>query len=239
MKTFDDYLENIYHQDNKLVFDYSKHDDFNLKLRKIPYSSSSKRLLGHTVHTLYTLTAKETSILRALKGEGDSIIEDSDLEYFASRSASYAFKVLPTTEIDYILYSQNSYPLMDKFLNKLRNKFSSQVLKLSPSILKTSTDKLSLRDSIPAKYKDQAETLLLKLKQKDSIKLRNDIPKHLRMFFKGFITIDESILAKVENKNILIVDDILTVGTTFNQLFGLLQNYNPKNVYGLTLFKFR
>jgi len=237
MKKFKEYLENIISKDNQVVFDYSTTNGINTALRNKPYSSKSSRLFGHTVLSLYLLTANETPLLRALKREDNKEINNEDMEYFIKRSVSYAYRYLPK-DLDYIIYNKNSFPVLDKFIEQLALKFQSKTLNVSQSIYKTSTNKLYLKDNIPKKYKAAAENLLIKLKQKDTIKLRDEIPLRLRMFFGGFISIEDNVLNKLKNKNILIVDDVFTVGTTFSQLFQLIKQYNPNQLMGLTLFKY-
>ncbi len=220
------YLEGLTLQDNDVIFDYSSSDGIDITLRK-------NLVVTDNIYSLYPLTREKLVIVRALK---NNVIPEKDLNYFVKRSVLFAYQSLPK-DIDFILYSRKSFPLLDRFAEQLGAKFSSKVLKLSNSIFKNPGSDIQLKD-VPDKYKKEAEELLTKVKTLPSIQLHNDIPGHLRKYFTNFINIDQNILNSVEGKNVLIVDDLLTQGSTINQLSALLKNKKAKTVLGLTLFKY-
>lgn len=240
MKRYSRQSEGITSLDDKLVFDYSNQEGVRVSFgtKQIQYYPYKTKVQDNSIFSLYQVESKDKHILRALKGESILKVDKKDLNYFASRSAVYAFQLIPR-EIDLILFSENSYYLFDKFIHNLKSKFSSQVLQLSQSIYKTSTQNLQIKQSTPDKYRPDLERLLTSLQKKETIKLRNDIPLKFRSYFTGYISIRDSIQSNISGKNILIIDDILTSGSTFNELFDILQLRQANNIYGLTLFKFK
>jgi len=224
--------------DDKLVFDYSNDSGLRVALgtKQFKFKPYKTKVDDYSIISLYQVTSEDKVILRTLKNETSIQVDKKDLDYFADRSALYAFQQIPE-EIDIILFSENSYYLFDSFIKKLESRFSSKVITISQSIYKTTTDNLKIKDDAPIKYLKDLQILLTSLKKKDTIKLRNDIPLKFRKYFTGFISIRNGV--QFENKNILIVDDILTTGSTFLELFEVLKIRGASNIYGLTLFKFR
>jgi len=231
--------EGIFAKDDELIFDYSSEEGVRVKLgtKKVKYKSYTTKIDGNLVFSLYGITGENKNILRALKGESSVKVNKKDLDYFLQRSALYAFHII-SKEIDIILYSENSYYLFDRFIKDLSSKFSSKSLKIFQSIYKLSPSVISIKPDAPAKYLKDLEDLLKHLRKKEKIKLRNDIPLKFREYFTNFISIRDEVQSKIENKNILVVDDILTSGSTFSELFTILKLRKANVMYGLTLFKF-
>lgn len=83
------------------------------------------------------------------------------------------------------------------------------------------------------------DKILLNLRKKKSIKLRNDIIPRYRKFFTGFLDISSSLKEKIEGKSVLYIDDIFTTGSTFKEVFSILENANVSDIQGLSIFKFK
>lgn len=220
------YLEGLTAKDNKVIFDYSSNNGIDISIRK------DLTVTGN-IYSLYTLTRDKLYIIHTLKNNN---IPDENLNYFAKRSAQFAYQSLPQ-DIDLILYSKKSFPLLDKFVEQLGSKFSSRILRISNSIIKNPGNEIEL-NNVPEKHKKEADELLNKIKTMPSIRLHKDIPGYLRKYFTNFVNIEQRVLNRVEGKNILIVDDLLTQGTTISQLSNILKNKKAKTILGLTLFKY-
>jgi hypothetical protein len=240
MRKYKRQIEGISSNEDSIVFDYSNSDGIRVSFgtKQVKYSPYKTTVENNTIFSLYQVDSNDKHILRALKGESNLKADKKNLDYFANRSALYAFQLIPS-EIDLILYSENSYYLFDTFIKQLQSKFSSKKLKVSQSIYKTNTSNLFIKELTPDKYRKDLDRLLVSLQKKDTIKLRNDIPLKFRKYFSGYISIRDELQKDISGKNVLIIDDILTSGSTFIELFNILKLRNANNIYGLTLFKFK
>ena len=211
-------------------------------MNEIEKIKNNKSVVGtvnnHHVLSLYQSTDGNKAFLRALKGESELMVNRSELDRFINNSVIYAWNHLKNMKFDYIICGQNTYYFFDQFITRLFYKFSSNSLKLSNSLYKTNTQYLRLNNHVPDDLKPEVDKLLFSLKTKDTIKLRNDIPVKFRRYFSGFISIDKDIQYKIQGKKILVIDDILTTGSTFSEVFSILGNVNTKSFAGLSVFKF-
>jgi len=231
--------EGIKIDNDKITFDYSDNEGVNISLNKMKnFIAHSKSQKGKII-SLYSITTENKQILRALKNEGNLKIDVDDLKYFALRSAMFAYHNIKNKNIDYIIYNENTYPFLDIFINILSKKFSSKVLKVNNDVFKTGTENIQLKKDIPDSLKTELNKILLNLRKKKSIKLRNDIIPRYRKFFTGFLDISSSLKEKIEGKSVLYIDDIFTTGSTFKEVFSILENANVSDIQGLSIFKFK
>jgi len=236
----DVYKEGIEAKEGKIVFDYSSSKGVNLRLGKnrkfMTYTKTLYKYKDIKILSLYKINKEDKFILRALKGESDLILDTQDIFNFIKRSSLYAFKNLPK-DIDIILFSKNSYLLLDFFIQEIASKYQNKALKISQSIYKVDTSNLHMKTDTPSKYVDFIQALIERLKKKQYIKLRDDIPIKFRAYFSGYISIDDDAQKQFQGKNVLIVDDILTTGSTLTELIEIIKLRDPRSINALTIFK--
>jgi phosphoribosylpyrophosphate synthetase len=64
-----------------------------------------------------------------------------------------------------------------------------------------------------------------------------DIPKMQAKFVHNFLELVKSLSDDLHNKNVLIIDDILSSGATFAEMVRLVSKEDVKSLIGLTIFK--
>ena len=63
-----------------------------------------------------------------------------------------------------------------------------------------------------------------------------NVPKQYTKFIKNFL--GSNLKAKyIQDKNIVVIDDMMSSGFTFKAAFENLLNYSPKTITGISLFK--
>jgi hypothetical protein len=238
MKTFKEYLtENIDVVDGKLDFSSETgiSDSFGKGSKFAPYK---KRVEDSDiiVYSLYsTKIENSTEILRMIKNSDDT----DELKKFLNRSAVYAARVIRPLEIDIIVTPKSSSDLTKSFVEELQRRTNYDIFidsfHKTPDISNIIVDKI--HPKITDKIADSMQKVLDSAKRKGRLSLTK-FPVMYRKFLKNlFVSVDESLLTKFDGKNVLIIDDILTSGSTAKSISDILLLHGAKTVYGLTIFK--
>lgn len=244
--------------DNKLVVDYSKPDGgINLKLGKntkkdnnIPFATKAKQYQGATIYSAYEIDNKKIdrdvkdSILKSIKGGSNVSFSLKDYKHLLTRSALYLNKTLKKLNIDTVVFPESSSPLASDFADALA-KYIPNVVTLPNAITKSKVDKVGFDlgniDPDSEKGKQMTELLnthLAKSTASGQFKMK-DVGPQFRHFFKNFMQLDGGVLKDIEGKNVLLVDDVLTSGSTLSDSITQLLAHGAENVYGATLFRIK
>jgi hypothetical protein len=240
---FKDYLdlsESIYAEGDKLVIDYFQNDTgiktaFGKNKKLDPY----EKKIGDTIsYSLYNVGSAPAALLKMIKKD-DFIFSDAG-KHFIKRSAIYASKVLRPKKIDVVVSPLSSSKLTEQFLIELgsRNNYDiyPNMFVKQPDISKIRIDKD--HPSISPKIITKLEKTLERAQRKGKLSLQTDIFVRDRKFILNmFDVLDKKLLEKVDGKNVLIADDILTSGTTMINIIDVLKAHGAKDVIGLTIFK--
>lgn len=239
---FGDFIkEDIHVQDGELVFDYRKSGEgIGTKFGKDKNFAPYTKTIPGTDMKCYSLyvsnKAKSSEVLKAMKNVDYS---NSDVSQFLNRSAVYATRVLRGTPIDIIVTPKSSSNLTKEFVKDLaaRNNVSVMVDSFvkQPDISKIEIDRESPK--ISENIIKKLETILRKAKENNQFKLSKILPQHRKFIKNIFVVADESIIKKINDKNVLIVDDIITEGTTSESIYNILVANGAKFVTTLTVFK--
>ena len=75
---------------------------------------------------------------------------------------------------------------------------------------------------------DKLEKELSKIKQQSDFSLRRDVhPTSIRHYISNFLEIKKATDSLSDSRNVLIVDDFMTTGTTVNEIIRIIDQYNP------------
>ena len=215
-----------------------------------PYITHHKSIPNVELVSAYQIDKKKVDrntlmeVLLTLKGQGKHKISPSDLDKLLSRSAEYLWKYLQSKKISTITYPQSSSALASQFADKFQGRVSDTVLipsafkKSDPKMIRLDYESMALYKLSPKTIK-ALEDIIEKAKAKGSFKI-HDVPTMLRKFFNHFMEPSHiNMLDKVEGKNILLVDDILTSGSTTHEIVRIINKFQPNKIYVATLFRMK
>lgn len=240
-------LEGLRVQDGKFIIDYVKNPDDIHHLNmgkdkaKSPYVMASKEFGGHTVYSSYTLPTNDESkaLQKALKGKSNDLgldIDQYDVKRFVMRTAQHLWmKAIKDKKIDIIITMKSSSDLSRTFASFFQSKIPN-IMYLPDTLYKADPRKVTVSDQASQTQKKRLLAIIqTAIDTNTSIEMKN-VPVPMRKFVDGFVEYD-NIYSKLEGKNILVVDDYLTSGTTMAKAFQILSEMNPLAIYGVTIFK--
>ena len=224
--------------DDTVVIDYSdKKGDVKTTLGKrklIPYTKKIEGTDLSVISMYNTYGNNATDIIKALKAKK---LSTEDYHQFLSRSAVYASKLLKDNEIDIIVMPKSSSTLTKDFASELGKRFP-HIKIMVDSFVKSEIDKIVLNTEDPRLEPSILKSLtgILKRAKKDGyFEFKKVLPQH-RKFFRNVFSYDGN-SAIFEDKNVLIVDDIIASGSSIYDIYKTLQEAAVNEVLCLTLFK--
>lgn len=243
--------EGITKKNNTLHFDYDKENiltgsiltniKFDFENKKIVLYN--KKLPKSGLYVMYPYPKHKNNsinkIINAIK-YGDDSINSSDIDYFLNRTSLMFYNVLKNKNIDYIITPPSGSELVMNFANKLANRLSGCRV-LSGVVLKNTSgikiDKEELSKVKNYETKNKILSLYDKVKENPNVRLHKDfkIPGY-RRYFKDFYTINQDFVNKIKDKNLLVLDDYLVAGTTFDDIILNLNKFEPKNILAGAIF---
>lgn len=236
---------------DELNFTYKGKDGLNVKMGKgkgvqfEPYISNSKDFGGSRVVSLYSTSnikgeAREkilTPILKALKGQSTTAVNKDEFRKWLKRAAFVMGKYIrDQIKPDAILAIKSSARLNNMFMEELAKQLP-RVSIIPDSIEKASIDNIKIDSKADDKQRKALEKALAKAKQSGILSFKK-IHVSLRPLLKGVMKSSiENISDIIENNTIIILDDIMTTRQTQRAAIEVINQYNPKEIIGVTLFK--
>jgi len=189
------------------------------------------------VYSIYQAkTTNSTDIMRAIKGANMS---DPEMVSFLKRSAVYATRTIRSLGVDIIVTPKSSSPLTRSFVKEIQSRTNLDIFVDSfvknPDISKIEVDADNPKMT-PAIQKSM-QRIIDKAKTVGTLSLTKFSPMHRKFVKNLFAVTDSKILSKVDGKSVLIVDDILTSGSTTKSISDILLANGAATITGLTLFK--
>jgi len=252
-------LEGIRYQDNQVVFDFKndKADDaINLKLKHVGklgtfYTKQSTKVDAYFSYSLKSKIDDETKkIIRdAIKNKSN--INQSDYELFLTKGILGLKKDIGSKfdEIDLILTPKSSSTLARDIAEKFKAKLPNAII-ATDSIIKNSLDGIKVDvegylNGITDKKELSKRKSRLKSDWKDStssgeFKIKEVWParRHLYSNYLIFKTgLDRKIFNAINNGTVLIIDDYLTSGQSFKEMFREINNHKPAQIIAYALIK--
>ena len=199
----------------------------------------TKKVLGDDLisYSLYQAnTTNSTDILKAFKTADYSTKE---LQDFLTRSAIYAVKVLREIGVDVIVTPVSSSNLTKEFVNKIIERTNYDVyidsFRKSPDIskVKIDTNHPGITDDIVKSMK----SILDRAIKRGNLSVKMFAVHHRKFLTNMFEVTDERLLQKINGKSVVIIDDIMTSGTTTKNIYDILITNGADKVSALTIFK--
>jgi len=238
--SFEDYIaENIDIVNGRLVFDADSDSGIETSFGKgKKLQPFKKKVPGTDMTSLSLYQAKGSAqILKALKNA--NFKTDQDVKQFLNRSAVYGSRILRAKDVDIIVSPKSSSDLVKEFAKEIERRtyydFYIDAFQKTVDISKVEIDREDPRitDDIIASM----EKILTRSKGKGFLSVKQFAPSHRKFIKNLFEIIDETLYRKVADKNVAIIDDVMTTGTTAKQIHDILKAHGANEVTTLTMFK--
>lgn len=224
------------------VFDYKKDNkDDILKLKYNKEYLTTKITKGLKSYFSYKINKNidKTIRLKLLNHIKFNLKNTNQYEQFLNKAVIGLFNNpnIELMDIDLIIIPTSSSNLNLDLANKINNKIPNNLF-LKDGFLKNDIENVTINyDALKEKKYSQdtilgIEKMIRNAIVGDSFKIKK-IPPRFRRFILNFLKInvnDERILNKLINGKILIVDDFISEGTTFNEINRIIDNFSPKEI---------
>lgn len=247
-------FEGINKKDNTFVFDYDKDDEdsiINLLDVEIYKSSINANVYYFGYVFKDNINSKvRTEFINYIKGYGNNKINENELIKFIDRPLGKLNKEINLSNIDVIVYPESKLNNLNNIIIKSITNFMShgkeyvsyKMIKNIPSEIqfdyKSFEADCNGKDS--QKYKDSIDyikSMLDKTNTLDYFSIAKNIKSKYRKYIMNYLKPETNIAKEtLDAKNILIVDDINTSGSTLRELLRIINEINSNcNIYIYTL----
>lgn len=242
--------EGISYNEANDEFEFNWHHDLpndliNLKLQRYNHYLSLKK--GIHLYYAYRFNKKIDSGLKrklvaGIKYVNNTQIDSNDLDLLLSKSIASFNQLEALSTFDVIVFPKSSSTILDLLKIKLSAKAGLNTQIASDLFVKNTIDNIQLdQDKLQALSEENREKVLSiinRILSKDNFKLRS-IPPQYRKFITNFLSFNSKTERRIFNAiiggKILVVDDILTEGTTLSNMAKLLENVGADTVTGFIL----
>lgn len=229
----------------------------------LPLRMTASKTRGVPVYYAYNYLSSEevTEILKAMKGKGSLKVDDRQLENFYRDTVTYLVKGLKQRKLvpDIVVCPASSATMVKEFAIRLAKELGnvkvvtdaflkSKAFKLDDDRAKAIEDikgKFIDHDLIAAKYHGAdaekfttqvATSVYQSIKKHGNLELK-DVYKQFGKFVKGFMDKQPNVEYEVMDKNVLVVDDVLSSGATMSEICRLVKDEClAKEVNGVVIF---
>jgi hypothetical protein len=233
---------------NEFDFDWKQDtpDDLvNLKLQGYNKFTSIKK--GFNLYYSYkfnkNIDKEKKDLLRdSIKYINNKFVKDEDINLMLSKSINNFNQIENLNTFDVIVFPKSSSSILDSLKQKLSAKAGSNTLIASDLFIKNTIDNIKYDQTKLDKLSDENKEKVLKMLNrvfsKEEFKLKS-IPPQYRKFIDNFLSFNSDTERRIFNSivegKILLVDDILTEGTTFSNMTKLLENLGANSITGFIL----
>lgn len=225
------------------------------------YHEAGVKTGGVTVFSAYLYKHSDvvTDILHSLKGSGPYHVSDSTRDKLLKATAKRAAELIKVKKIDTIIFPKSSSTFLKEFVSHIEKELAgADVTVISDAIVKKQIDEVSVEkkdfseliDFENPKFNTLKDSTIKALEKsiEKSIKANiangkgstvsiKDIYKGNAKFVKNFLEIVKDLSELLHDKNVMLIDDVLSSGATFAEMVRLIKNENVKSLVGLTIFK--
>ena len=240
---------------DKFTFDF--YNDGHVDIISLTKYGYQIKAFNHCYYYGYEFESNIDSKLRAKFIKSikfpDGKINETDKKVFINNAVNQLDNMVSIPSFNIIIYPESISELnrdMLKYLNRLTqsNLVSMEMVKQLPQNIEFDYDKFNLEildskleNGRPRYTEKQKEDVLLKInnmmdniRQKDYFSIARNIEKaKYRPYIKNYYTFktdkDKQLFKSLENNNILIIDDIVTSGTTLTHILTTLRMINDNN----------
>lgn len=218
-------------------------DLIDLKLQK--YNKLLSKKDGNKVYYSYKFNKDQTgqnTVLRKSIKYIDDKVSKKDVELMVSKAVVNFNSIVPLSSFDLIVTPSSTSKVLDLLRNFLHAKAGSNTIVSSDLFVKNTLDNIEFDEEklskIEKSKQDQIRSILNKAFSKEDYKLRS-IPPRYRKFIFNFIKFnteaEKRVLNAIVGGKILVVDDILTEGTTIKNIIKLLYSAGAEEVVSFVL----
>lgn len=249
-------LEGISAAQNQLRFsttswkETSTPDTISTSFKRIPYKTVLKG--SEPIYSIlnYVSGDESTKLLTSLKGKGPYQVNEKQLDQLLTGVVTAAKKFIDHFDPEVIIYPKSSSKLVTLFVEKLKHAYPK--IKIADEgfvkkILKAGDEEALINTEHPdwKKFATEHPDAVAELKKsllrhiKDGELELKKLYKPYVKFIKNFIEMKDAsnTLDQVIEKRVLVVDDILSSGSTMIEMFRQLKEFEPESLAGLTIFK--
>jgi len=201
---------------------------------KLPYGIS---------YSAYKKTSNNINpIIKAIKNQSENYtITKEGYEKFINRTAIYFAPLIIKEQIDTILPMESSSKLVKDLTNEILKKLpkSYEMFKFDKIILKNpniNAISISNEYNLNDNTKKSLQYTLEKAKKNKYFEIKN-IPPKFRKLVKNWLYIENNKLANIIDKNILLIDDYVTTGSTLKEASTILHNAGAKKIIAISIIK--
>jgi hypothetical protein len=187
-----------------------------------------------------------SEFIKELKTLTSKKILDKDMFNFISNAVSNLHKKINIATFEYLVYPETKGSIMNKFMRRIYDytapKFNTiELIKESAANIEFDYDAFyqysedkNYNKNDKKKIVEYIEKVLNDVKTYNYFSIANAVKKpKYRPFFKHFLKFktekDKIMFEKLQNTNVLIVDDINTSGSTLRECLRVLDSINPNN----------
>lgn len=181
-------------------------------------------------------------VLSALKGQSSQYTMDLDsYDKFLKRTALYLSKIVTQNSIDTIIVLDTSSKLLPDLMIKMNrylpkyydiHTYNKGLFK-NPNI---SEIQISTQYNLQDKTIRELQRVLDKANQDQYFSIKK-VPTQFRQLIKNWLVVNDKILSQIVDKNVMIVDDIITTGTTAKEAASLIQDAGAASLIGISIIK--
>lgn len=241
--------------EDKFTFDF--YNDGHVDIISLTKYGYQIKAFNHCYYYGYEFESNVDSKLRAKFIKSikfpDGKINETDKKVFINNAVNQLDNMVSIPSFNIIIYPESISELnrdMLKYLNRLTqsNLVSMEMVKQLPQNIEFDYDKFNLEildskleNGRPRYTEKQKEDVLLKIsnmmdniRQNDYFSIARNIEKaKYRPYIKNYYTFktdkDKQLFKSLENNNVLIIDDIVTSGTTLTHILTTLRMINDNN----------
>jgi hypothetical protein len=210
-------------------------------LSSAPYETNNKEMLGIPVFSVYRADPAKNSATIDFK-KNLRIYDQKDVDVFVMTCAKYmVWEIFRKQKTNTILVPASSSPLVSMVAKRI-GEFDRTLTIVQDSFKKSEHTEIEIDTSIPG-FTPAIGLVILnaidKGKKTGHFELKNVSPPQFRKYVKGFMKMQSNVATKdITGKNVMILDDILTKGTTIVQCAKNLSGLAPLTLSAATIFKF-
>lgn len=165
----------------------------------------------------------------------------SDIRLMVMKAINGYLKITNTIP-DIIITPKSSGPLVNFIAKLFKEKLGDNVLIATDIIVKNTVENIQI-DPVKLKNMDPNQINNIKNIIKSAFKTGSfkmkSVPIPMRRVIIDFMKFDDAVTKTIFNKintgNVLLLDDIYTGGSTFNEMMRILKTQNPQNMNGFIL----
>lgn len=236
-------------------FSYNLPDDLiEIQPPQLYKSSLRNRIYWFGYMFSETSSSRQRSdFIHYIKGLSDKKISDHELTQFIELPLGELDKLIDMYKVDVFVYPKsNRSKLVNKMISVIgdytsrdMSSCSFEVVKSAPVDIEFDWDMLErdvgYEQNKYNQMRDYAETVILPaIRKLDYFSLAQNVKPKYRKYIKNFLSLTDpdatNSLSKMQGKNILVVDDINTSGSTINEILRILDRVNSDcNIFVYTL----